>query len=63
MITLSTQRVARLGAGLKIDSLSVNTLSEAFIKATSDRIIKEKAEQIKEQIQAEDGPSRAVQFM
>ncbi|EFP79605.2 uncharacterized protein PGTG_05926 [Puccinia graminis f. sp. tritici CRL 75-36-700-3] len=61
--TFWADRVARLGAGLKIDSLSVNTLCEAFNKATSDRIIKEKAEQIKEQIQAEDGPSRAVQFI
>ncbi|PLW44886.1 hypothetical protein PCASD_09154 [Puccinia coronata f. sp. avenae] len=61
--TFWADRVARLGAGLKIDSLSVNILCEAFKKATSDRIIKEKAEQVKEQIQAEDGPSRAVQFI
>ncbi|WAR58343.1 hypothetical protein PtB15_5B577 [Puccinia triticina] len=61
--TFWADRVARLGAGLKIDSLSVNTLCEAFNKVTSDRIIKEKAEQVKEQIQAEDGPSRAVQFI
>ncbi|KAI9622861.1 hypothetical protein H4Q26_014798 [Puccinia striiformis f. sp. tritici PST-130] len=61
--TFWADRVARLGAGLKIDSLSVNTLCEALKKATSDRIMKEKAGQVKEQIQAEDGPSRAVHFI
>lgn len=57
------ERVSRLGAGLRIDSLSANTLAEAFKKATSDRIMREKADQVKERIQAEDGPTRAVQFI
>ncbi|MBW0500544.1 hypothetical protein O181_040259 [Austropuccinia psidii MF-1] len=61
--TFWAERVSKLGAGIKIDSLTTPVLREAFKKATSDRIMKEKAIQVKERIQIEDGPSRAVQFI
>lgn len=61
--TFWAERVAKLGAGLKVDSLTVHHLSEAFTRATTDRIIKEKAAQVGERLRTEDGPSRAVNFI
>ncbi|EFP79618.2 hypothetical protein PGT21_034058 [Puccinia graminis f. sp. tritici] len=56
-------RVTKLGAGMRVDSLTTQSLSDAFIKATGDRIMKEKASQVGEKIRAEDGPTRAVNFI
>ena len=56
-------RVTKLGAGIKIDSLSAADLSAAFKKATTDRMMKEKAEKIGVKIRGEDGPEAAIQFM
>ncbi|WAQ84990.1 hypothetical protein PtA15_5A563 [Puccinia triticina] len=56
-------RVTKLGAGMRVDSLTTQSLSDAFMKATGDRIMKEKASQVGEKIRAEDGPTRAVNFI
>ncbi|KNE94268.1 hypothetical protein PSTG_12400 [Puccinia striiformis f. sp. tritici PST-78] len=56
-------RVTKLGAGMRVDTLTISSLTEAFTKATGDRIMKEKASQIGERIRSEDGPSRAVNFI
>lgn len=56
-------RVTKLGAGMRVDSLTQQCLSDAFTKATGDRIMKEKASIVGEKIRAEDGPSRAVNFI
>lgn len=48
---------------MRVDSLTVSCLTEAFGKATKDRVMKEKAGQVGERIRAEDGPSAAVAFM
>ncbi|CAH7676336.1 expressed protein [Phakopsora pachyrhizi] len=61
--TFWAERVAKLGAGLRVDSLTVNQLSDALIRATSDSVMKEKAAKVGERIRAEDGPARAVQFI
>lgn len=56
-------RVTRLGAGMRVDSLTTSCLTDAFVKATKDRVLKEKAGQVGERIRAEDGPSTAVEFI
>lgn len=43
-------RVHKLGAGLKVSSLRVGELSDALIKATTDRVMKEKAARVGERI-------------
>ncbi|ESK94997.1 glycosyltransferase family 1 protein [Moniliophthora roreri MCA 2997] len=53
-------RVQKLGAGLRVSSLGVNDLAEALVKATSDRIMKEKAAAVGERIRAEDGVRTAI---
>jgi len=53
-------RVHKLGAGLRVDSLSSSDLSAALMKATSDRVMKEKASAVGERIQAEDGVHNAI---
>ncbi|KAK7056827.1 hypothetical protein VNI00_002544 [Paramarasmius palmivorus] len=53
-------RVQKLGAGLKVPSLGVNDLSDALVKATTDRIMKEKAAAVGEKIRAEDGVRTAI---
>lgn len=43
-------RVHKLGAGLKVSSLRVGELSDALVKATTDRVMKEKAARVGENI-------------
>jgi len=56
-------RVHKLGAGLRVNSLSANDLTEALVKATKDRVMKEKAEQVGEKLRSEDGSFKAVEFI
>lgn len=45
-------RVQKLGAGLRVASLRVNDLAEALTKATTSRIMKEKAAGVGEKIRS-----------
>ncbi|KAJ3828774.1 glycosyltransferase family 1 protein [Lentinula raphanica] len=53
-------RVQKLGAGLKVSGLRVNELADALTKATTSRIMKEKAMIVGEKIRAEDGVRTAI---
>jgi sterol 3beta-glucosyltransferase len=53
-------RVQKLGAGLKVPSLRVSDLADALTKATTSRIMKEKAASIGERIRSEDGVHMAI---
>ncbi|KAJ7095901.1 glycosyltransferase family 1 protein [Mycena belliarum] len=55
-----SSRVQKLGAGLKVTSMHASDLSEALIKATTSRIMKEKAAAVGERIRAEDGVHTAI---
>ncbi|KAJ7780616.1 glycosyltransferase family 1 protein [Mycena maculata] len=53
-------RVQKLGAGLRVPSLHAQDFSEALIKATTSRVMKEKAAAVGEKIRAEDGVHTAI---
>ncbi|KAJ3788352.1 glycosyltransferase family 1 protein [Lentinula aff. detonsa] len=53
-------RVQKLGAGMKVSSLRVNELADALTKATTSRIMKEKAMLVGEKIRAENGVRTAI---
>jgi len=53
-------RVHKLGAGLKVPNLRVNELADALTKATTNRVMKEKAASVGEKIRAEDGVHAAI---
>lgn len=50
----------KLGAGLRVPSLRVNDLAEALTKATTSRIMKEKAALVGDKIRQEDGVHTAI---
>ncbi|KZV67100.1 glycosyltransferase family 1 protein [Peniophora sp. CONT] len=54
-------RVQKLGAGLKINSARAAELADALTRATSDRVMKEKAASVGERIRAEDGVNTAIE--
>lgn len=56
-------RVSKLGAGVKISTLSAAELTSAFKQGTTDRIMREKAQAIGEKIRAENGPRAALMFI
>ncbi|KDQ13964.1 glycosyltransferase family 1 protein [Botryobasidium botryosum FD-172 SS1] len=56
-----SMRVQKLGAGLRVASLSASDLADALKKATSDRLMKEKAAAVGEKIRSEDGVTRAIE--
>ncbi|KAK4046210.1 hypothetical protein OIV83_006242 [Microbotryomycetes sp. JL201] len=56
-------RVTKLGAGIKIDTLSEKELTSAFKRATTDRVIREKAEDVGRKIRMENGPRQAIEFI
>ncbi|KAK4704988.1 hypothetical protein P7C70_g1228, partial [Phenoliferia sp. Uapishka_3] len=58
-----SSRVQKLGAGLKITSLTEKDLSAAFKQGTTDRIMKEKAAAVGERIRSENGPRVALSFI
>ncbi|KAJ7505356.1 glycosyltransferase family 1 protein [Mycena galericulata] len=53
-------RVQKLGAGLRVPSLHTHDFSEALIKATTSRVMKEKAAAVGEKIRAENGVHTAI---
>ncbi|KAF8270838.1 hypothetical protein EI94DRAFT_1569918 [Lactarius quietus] len=53
-------RVQKLGAGIKLNSLHSKEVSHALKKATSDRVMKEKAASVGERIREEDGVRTAI---
>jgi len=53
-------RVHKLGAGLRVDSLSSTELSHALKRATSDRVMREKAIAVGEKIRSENGVREAI---
>ncbi|VDC02382.1 unnamed protein product [Peniophora sp. CBMAI 1063] len=54
-------RVQKLGAGLRINSARTAELADALVKATTDRVMKEKAASVGERIRAEDGVNKAIE--
>lgn len=56
-------RVQKLGAGVRLSSLSANDIARAFSSVTRHRIMKERAEDIGKQIRAEDGVGDAIAFI
>ncbi|PWN44933.1 UDP-Glycosyltransferase/glycogen phosphorylase [Ceraceosorus guamensis] len=57
-----SQRVHKLGAGLRVENLSASDISDALVKA-QHRIIVEKAQAVGERIRVENGPADAVKFI
>jgi len=53
-------RVQKLGAGIKLNSLRSKEVAHALKKATTDRVIKEKAASVGERIRQEDGVRTAI---
>ncbi|KAI0269895.1 hypothetical protein BC834DRAFT_967621 [Gloeopeniophorella convolvens] len=53
-------RVQKLGVGIKLNSLHSKEVAHALKKATSDRIMKEKAAGVGERIREEDGVRTAI---
>jgi len=53
-------RVQKLGAGIKLNSLHSKEVSHALKKATTDRVMKEKAASVGERIREEDGVRTAI---
>ncbi|WVQ77692.1 hypothetical protein IAR50_007382 [Cryptococcus sp. DSM 104548] len=53
-------RVTKLGVGLKVASLHADDIASALTKATTDRVMIEKAARIGERIRAENGVDTAV---
>ncbi|KAH8108738.1 hypothetical protein DFH11DRAFT_1071203, partial [Phellopilus nigrolimitatus] len=53
-------RVQRLGAGMKVSNLQSPELASALIRATSDRLMKERAASVGENIRSENGVQNAV---
>lgn len=53
-------RVQKLGAGIRLNSLRSKEVSHALKKATSDRVMKERAAGVGERIRQEDGVRTAI---
>ncbi|KAH7334669.1 hypothetical protein B0J17DRAFT_86825 [Rhizoctonia solani] len=53
-------RVMKLGAGLRVSSLSSSDLTDALKRAVSDRVMKEKAAAVGEKIRSENGVANAI---
>ncbi|KAJ9479259.1 putative Sterol 3-beta-glucosyltransferase (putative) [Pseudozyma hubeiensis] len=56
-------RVAKLGAGARVNGLSVSDLSDALKNAASDRVMVEKAQGVGEKIRSENGVATAIEFL
>ena len=56
-------RVQKLGAGAKVNGLSVGDLTDALKSAASDRVMVEKAQGVGEKIRSEDGVAVAIEFL
>ncbi|KIY50979.1 UDP-Glycosyltransferase/glycogen phosphorylase [Fistulina hepatica ATCC 64428] len=53
-------RVQKLGAGIRLGSLHSSELAAALVKATTNRVMREKAAAVGEKIRAEDGVHTAI---
>ncbi|KAI9509221.1 glycosyltransferase family 1 protein [Russula earlei] len=53
-------RVQKLGAGLRVNSLHSTEVANALKRATTDRVMKEKAASVGERIRSEDGVRTAI---
>ncbi|KAJ1305985.1 hypothetical protein OPQ81_010700 [Rhizoctonia solani] len=53
-------RVMKLGAGLRVSSLSSSDLADSLKRAVSDRVMKEKAAAVGEKIRSENGVANAI---
>ncbi|CCF52740.1 hypothetical protein NDA11_004010 [Ustilago hordei] len=56
-------RVQKLGAGARVNSLGVSDLADALKSAASDRVMVEKAQGVGELIRSEDGVATAIEFL
>jgi sterol 3beta-glucosyltransferase len=56
-------RVAKLGAGLRVKSLQADDLADCLKKASGDRLLREKAEQVGDMIRRERGIEEATVFI
>ncbi|CBQ72895.1 probable Ugt53a1-UDP-glucose:sterol glucosyltransferase Ugt53A1 [Sporisorium reilianum SRZ2] len=56
-------RVQKLGAGARVNGLSVSDLTDSLKSAASDRVMVEKAQGVGEKIRSEDGVSIAIEFL
>ncbi|KAG8993485.1 hypothetical protein FRB94_010728 [Tulasnella sp. JGI-2019a] len=56
-------RVHKLGAGLKVASLDSETIAEALTRATTDRMINERAQAVGEKIRLENGVDTAIRCL
>ncbi|SPO25608.1 probable UDP-glucose:sterol glucosyltransferase Ugt53A1 [Ustilago trichophora] len=56
-------RVQKLGAGARVNGLSVSDLTDALKSAASDRVMVEKAQGVGEKIRSEDGVATAIEFL
>ncbi|KAJ1033093.1 hypothetical protein NDA16_000371 [Ustilago loliicola] len=56
-------RVQKLGAGARVNGLSVSDLADALKSAASDRVMVEKVQGVGEIIRSEDGVATAIEFL
>ncbi|UZJ56099.1 hypothetical protein CBS101457_005419 [Exobasidium rhododendri] len=56
-------RIDKLGAGLRVKNLKVDSIVEALSKARDDRVMREKAEVVGQAIRQEKGVEKAVTFI
>lgn len=56
-------RVQKLGAGARVNGLSVSDISDALKSAASDRVMVEKAQGVGEKIRSENGVATAIEFL
>ncbi|CDS01828.1 hypothetical protein [Sporisorium scitamineum] len=56
-------RVQKLGAGARVNGLSVSDLTDALKSAVQDRVMVEKAQGVGEKIRSEDGAATAIEFL
>lgn len=61
--TFWAQRVHKLGAGLRVKSLSADDMADALKEAVNDRVMKEKADIVGKQLRKENGVANAIKFI
>lgn len=58
-----SSRVDKLGAGVRVKSLKREAIVEALVKARDERMLREKAQDVGQAIQQENGVDKAVYFI
>lgn len=56
-------RVEKLGAGLCVSSLKADAITSALVKASTDRIMEEKAKEVQTSMKNDDGVGQACDFV